>query len=241
MLAAQAGIELRLSLRHGESVLLTLLIPIGLLVFFGTVDVLPAGAPRRVDFLVPGVLALAVMSTAFTGQAIATGFERSYGVLKRLGASPLPRSVLLAGKTLAVMAIEVIGVTMIVATGFALGWEPHASVAGVLWAVALLLLATLAFSGLGLLMAGTLPAEVTLAAANGVYLVFLLLGGVAFPVAELPGWLHGFAGALPTAALSDSLRSVLADGAAPAGTDVAVLAAWAAGSSALATRFFRWE
>ncbi len=241
MLAAQTGIELRLTLRHGESVLLTLVIPIGLLVFFGTVGVLPAGSGRRVDFLVPGVLALAVMSTAFTGQAIATGFERSYGVLKRLGASPLPRAVLLAGKTLAVAAVEVIGVVMLVAVGFALGWEPHAGPAGVLWAAALLLLATVAFSGLGLLMAGTLPAEATLAAANGVYLVFLLLGGVVFPVAELPGWLQGFAGALPTGALSAGLRSALADGAAPSGVDVAVLAGWAACTSALAARFFRWE
>jgi ABC-2 type transport system permease protein len=241
MLAAQAGVELRLALRHGESVLLTLIIPIGLLVFFSTVDVLPAGSGRAVDFLVPGVLALAVMSTAFTGQAIATGFERSYGVLKRLGASPLPRSVLLAGKTLAVAAVEGIGVVMLVTVGFALGWEPQAGLSGALWAAVLLLLATVAFSGLGLLMAGTLPAEATLAAANAVYLVFLLLGGVVFPVTELPGWLQGFAGALPTGALSGSLRSVLADGAAPSGADVAVLAAWAVGASALAARLFRWE
>jgi ABC-2 type transport system permease protein len=241
MLAAQAGIELRLTLRRGESVLLTLIIPVGLLVFFTTVDVLPAGSGRPVDFLVPGVLALAVMSTAFTGQAIATGFERSYGVLKRLGASPLPRSVLLAGKTLAVAAVEGIQVVLLVGVGFALGWEPNAGVAAASWAVALLLLGTVAFSGIGLLMAGTLRAEATLAAANGVYLVFLLLGGVVFPVGELPGWLGDVAGVLPTAALADGLRSALADGAAPSAGDVGVLAAWAFGTTTLAARFFRWE
>jgi ABC-2 type transport system permease protein len=205
------------------------------------VDVLPTGSGRAVDFLVPGVLALAVMSTAFTGQAIATGFERSYGVLKRLGASPLPRSALLAGKTLAVAAVEGIGVVLLVAVGIALGWAPQASPLEWLWVVILILLATIAFSALGLLMAGTLPAHVTLAAANAVYLVFLLLGGVVFPVAELPGWLQGFAGVLPTGALSDGLRSTLADGTAPSMVDVAVLAGWALGTSALAARLFRWE
>jgi ABC-2 type transport system permease protein len=241
MLAAQAGMELRLTLRRGESVLLTLLIPVGLLVFFTAVDVLPAGSGRPVDFLVPGLLALAVMSTAFTGQAIATGFERSYGVLKRLGASPLPRSALLAGKTLAVAAVEGIQVVVLVAVGFALGWEPGAGVGGALWTPALLILGTVAFSGLGLLMAGTLRAEATLAAANGLYLVFLLLGGVVFPLSELPGWLRGLAEASPTAALADGLRSALSDGAAPSAADVVVLAAWALGASALAARLFRWE
>ena len=105
MLTAQTLLELRLTLRRGESVLLTLLIPLALLLFFSSVDVLPAGSGRPVDFVVPGVLALAVLSTSFTGLAIATGFERSYGALKRLGASALPRSVLLTGKTAAVLAV----------------------------------------------------------------------------------------------------------------------------------------
>jgi len=238
MLAAQTGIELRLTLRRGESVLLTLIIPVGLLLFFGSVHVLPASAGRDIDFLVPGVLALAVMSTAFTGQAIATGFERSYGVLKRLGASPLPRSVLLGGKTLAVLGVEVIQVAALVAVGYALGWHPHGSPATV---VLVLMLATVAFSGLGLLMAGTLRAEATLAAANGVYLLLLLIGGVVFPRDQLPGWLGTLGRALPTGATSDALRSVLQNGTAWPGLDLAILVAWAVGGLALAARLFRWE
>ena len=241
MLAAQARLELLLTLRRGESVLLTLIIPIGLLVFFSAVDVLPSSDERPVDFLVPGVLALAVMSTAFTGQAIATGFERSYGVLKRLGATPLPRSILLAGKTLAVLAVEVIQLVLLAAVGFALGWEPGGGAAAVGWVVLLVLLGTTAFAGLGLLMAGTLRAEATLAAANGVYLLLLLIGGVVFPLSELPGWLQAVAEVLPTAALAEGLRSVLADGAGPGAANLIVLAAWAAGSLALAARTFRWE
>ncbi|AEH09160.1 MULTISPECIES: ABC transporter permease [Frankiaceae] len=238
MLRAQTTIELKLTLRRGESLLLTLVIPVGLLLFFTAVDVLPTDGARSVDFLVPGILALAVMSTAFTGQAIATGFERSYGVLRRFGASPLPRSLLLAGKTLAVVAVELIQVAVLVAVGFALGWHPH----GRPWWVALLLLvATVAFCGLGLLMAGTLRAEATLAAANGVYLLLLLVGGVIVPLSRLPGWLEAVGQALPTAAASDGLRAVLQDGAGLPVGDLLVLCAWAVGSLALAARTFRWE
>src|SRR4051794_20966612 len=238
MLAAQTKLETTLTLRRGESVLLTLVIPLLLLVFFSSVDVLPHGDIESVDFLVPGILALAVMSTAFTGQAIATGFERSYGVLKRLGASPLPRSVLLSGKTLAVLLVEVVQVALICLVGLALGWDPHGSAAAV---IVLAALATVTFSGLGLLMAGTLRAEATLAAANGLWLVLLLLGGVVFPISELPGWLQAVAHALPTTALSGGLRHTLVNGGGLRASDVIVLLCWAIGSLALAARTFRWE
>jgi ABC-2 type transport system permease protein len=241
MLAAQALLELRLTLRRGESILLTLIIPVGLLAFFTSVDVV-AVEGERVDFLVPGVLALAVMSSAFTGLAIATGYERAYGVLKRLGASALPRSVLLAGKALAVLAVEALQVLVIVAVGFALGWNPRGPAVPAVAAVALLVvLGTAAFAGLGLLLAGTLRAEATLAAANGLWVVFLLLGGVIFPLSRLPSGLQSLGRALPTAALSHALRDVLAAGAGLPAGDVAVLVAWAAGGLSLAALTFRWE
>jgi ABC-2 type transport system permease protein len=238
MLLAQTLLELRLTLRRGESVLLTLIIPLGLLLFFSAVDVLPAGSGRPVDFLTPGVLALAVLSTSFTGLAIATGFERSYGALKRLGASALPREVLLAGKTAAVLGVELLQVVLLVAVGFALGWHPHGNPAAVLL---LLVLGTAAFASLGLLMAGTLRAEATLAAANGVYLVLLLLGGIVFPLSQLPGAVSAVAHLLPSAALADGLRSVLRDGQGLSGGDLLVLAVWAVLAGILAARTFRWE
>src|SRR5262249_55115063 len=156
------------------------------------------------------VFALAVMSTAFTGQAIATGFERSYGVLRRLGASPLPRGALPAAKTLPLLAVELLQVALPARVGAAPGWHPHASPRRVLL---LLALGTAAFSGLGLLMAGTLRAEATLAAANGVYLVLLLFGGVVYPLSSLPGGVEAVGRALPTGALAHGLRSVLQHGA----------------------------
>src|SRR5207302_7958105 len=160
---AQTRVELVLTLRRGESVLLTLVIPVLLLVFFSEVDILPTGVHDPVNFLAPGILALAVMSTAMVGLGIATGFERQYGVLKRLGSTPLGRPSLLAAKTLAILAVEAVQVVLLVAVALALGWDPAGSVAP---AAAGVLVATVAFAGLGLLLAGTMRGEVVLAAAN---------------------------------------------------------------------------
>lgn len=234
ILRAQTAMELRLTLRRGESLLLTLVIPLVLLGFFAAVHVEGAG----IQFLVPGILALAVMSTAFTGQAIATGFERSYGVLARLGTTPLSRPLLLTAKTLGVVAVETVQAALLVGLGLLLGWHPHGNAA---WALLLLVVGTAAFSGLGLLMAGTLRAEATLAAANGIYLVLLLLGGVIFPLDRLPGWLQAIADQLPTAALSNGLRSALTAGAGFPAHDLAVLAGWTVAGIAVAARTFRWQ
>lgn len=237
--AAQARSELRLTLKRGESLLLTLAIPVGLLAFFSVAQVLPepAGA-SPVQFLVPGILALAVMSTAMVSLGIATGFERQYGVLKRLGATPLGRGRLLAAKIAAICAVIVVQVAVIVAVGLLLGWGPGGHPAA---AAPAMVLATVAFAGLGLLMAGTLRAEVTLAAANGLYIVLLLLGGMIFPVARLPGALRSVAEALPAAALSDALHGAFASGGAVPGEAWVVLAAWAAAAPVAAALAFRWE
>ncbi|MGI8537180.1 MAG: ABC transporter permease [Mycobacteriales bacterium] len=235
MLRAQTGAELKLVLRNGEQVLLSLLIPLGLLVLLVAVPFIGVDGPRA-DFFVPGVLALAVMSTAFTGQAIGVGFERQYGVLKRLGATPLPRAVLLVAKTLAVLLVEVLQVALICLLGLLLGWQPQGSVAAVL---ALVVLGTAAFSGLGLLLGGTLRGLTTLAAANLVWFVLLVLGGVLFPLSAF-GAAEPVLSLLPTAALSTGLREVLTAGAVPL-REVAALAGWAVLSLAAATRLFRWE
>lgn len=240
-LLAQLRVEVVLTLRNRESLLLTLGIPIGLLVFFATVDVLPldevlAPAQEPVDFIAPGVLALAVMSMAMTGLAIATGFERSYGVLKRLGATPLGRPRLLGAKIGAVGVVEAIQVTTLVPVGLLLGWRPELVALPLLGAV---VLGTAAFAGIGMLMAGTLPAEVTLALANGLFVVLLLAGGFLVPVSELPAALELAAEALPAAALVELARGGLS------GDEVGtrawiVLVGWAVLAPAAAARWFRW-
>ena len=237
MLAAQTRAELTMTLRNGEQVLLTLVIPVGLLVTLTLVPFVTLPGHDRVGFFLPGVLALAVMSSAFTGQAIAVGFERQYGVLKRLGATPLPRAVLLGAKTLAVLAVELLQVGLLGLTGFALGWHPHGSDLAV---AALLGLGVAAFSGLGLLLGGTVRGLTALAAANLLWFVLLVLGGVLFPLSRLGGAEPALS-LLPTAALSHGLRAVLLDGAALPGRDAAALAGWAVVALGAAVRAFRWE
>jgi ABC-2 type transport system permease protein len=235
-IARHAAMESRLLLRNGEQLLLTIVIPTVLLVVL--VHAPLADIPRpRAGFLVPGVLALAVMSTAFTGQAIATGFERRYGVLRRLGATPLGRIGLLAGKTVAVLAVEVLQLALLVAVGVAVGWHPHGSVAAV---VGLVLLGTIAFSALGLLMAGTLRAEATLAAANLVYLLLLVVSGIAFPLTDFSPAVRSGLRLLPSAALADGLRAALNHGAHVPGRPWLVLTVWAVAAGAAAVRWFRW-
>ena len=242
MIGAQASLELRTLLRNGEQLLLILLIPVLLLAAFSREPLVSYGpGVARIDFLVPGILALAIMSTAFTSLAIATGFERRYGVLKRLGSTPLRRSGLIAAKTLTVLVVELLQAAVIIVVGLALGWRPHPGVGGVGWALLLIVAGTAAFSGLALLMAGTLRAEATLAAANLVYLVMLGLGGVVFPLTKFSDGAQQVLKLLPAGALSDGLRPILQHGSGLPARDLVVLAAWAVGGIAITARVFRWE
>jgi ABC-2 type transport system permease protein len=237
--AAVVRVELLLAARRGETLLLTIGIPLGLLVFFSTVDVLPLppGTEEPVDFLAPGVIALAILSTGMVHTAIGVAFERQYGVLKRLGATPLGRPRLLTAKLAAILAIELVQVVVLVLAAVALGWSPTWAAAALAGAI---VLGTAAFGGLGLLMAGRLRGEVTIAAANGLYLVLLLLGGMAFPLTELPDALRAVAEVLPAAALTE-LVTAAAAGAVGAARWWLVLAAWAAAAPIAAAATFRWQ
>jgi ABC-2 type transport system permease protein len=239
MLAGQTRIETTLLLRNGEQLLLTVVIPLVLLLVLGGTDVVDlAVGGERTATAVAGVLTVAVMSTAFTGLAIGTGFERRYGVLRRLAVTPLPRSALLGGKAGSVLVVEALQIALVVAVGLALGWSGGADWAGVLL---LVLLGTLAFAGLGLLMAGTLKAEATLAAANLVYLVLLVAGGAVVPVDRYPAAVQPLVAMLPSGALGEGLRATVVAGEPAPVASLVVLAVWAVLGLGLAARFFRWE
>ena len=239
VLLAQLKSELRVIARNGEQLLVIIGIPTILLVFFSQVDVLPRGDQNAVDFLLPGILALAVMSTAMVSLGIATGFERSYGVLKRLGATPLGTQRLVLAKSLAVVLVEVVQLLVLVGVGLILGWRGDLSaVAPVVGAV---LLGTLAFAGIGLTLAGTLRGEVNLAAQNGLYLVLLLIGGIMFPLDSLPSWLQTPAELLPSSALADVMRGALTETSLNGGAAWIVLAVWALVAPTAAAKLFRWQ
>ena len=238
-LRTQIGTELRLVGRNGEQLLLTLGIPVLLLVFFSLVDVLPTGTDDPVDFLAPGVLALAVMSTSMVSLGIGTGFERTYHVLKRLGATPLGRTRLIAAKIASVVVVELVQFAVLVPVAYALGWRPGSP--DWLLAIGAVILGTMAFAGIGLSMAGRLRGEINLAALNGLYLVLLLLGGMVIPFTKLPGALRAVARSLPSGALADVLRESLANLGDRPGTSWIVLAVWAVVTPVLARRLFRWD
>lgn len=235
----QLRTELHLVRRNGEQLLLTLGIPVLLLVFFSLVDVLPTGTDEPIDFLAPGVLALAVMSTAMVSLGIGTGFERSYHVLKRLGTTPLGRGRLIAAKIASVAVVEMVQFAVLVPVAYALGWSPNDP--RWLTAIGVVLLGTIAFAGLGLTFAGRLRGEINLAALNGLYLVMLLLGGMVVPFSKLPGALRSVAHALPSGALADVLREALANGGTRPGTSLIVLTVWAVVTPIAAAVLFRWD
>jgi ABC-2 type transport system permease protein len=228
-----------MTLRRGESLLLTVAIPVVLLVFLSEIRLAPSAVSGNIRFLAPGILALAVMGTSLVNLSIATGFERGYGVLKRLGATPLGRPSLLGAKIAAVVVVEAIQAVVLVIVALALGWHPHSGGAGV--AVAAVLLATAGFGGLGLLLAGLLRAEVNLAAANGLWLLLLLVSGMVSPLANLPTWLEEVAKVFPAAALAQALHDALQIGTAVPGWAWVALVLWAVLAPAAAVLTFRWE
>lgn len=235
--AAQARFEAVTLLSNGEQLLVSVVLPALALVGLALASVPDLGPGRRVDLATAGALALAVVSTAFTGQAIATGFDRRAGVLRLLGTTPLGREGLLAGKALAVLAVLAVQVVVLGGVGLVLGWRPEP--AGLLPALVALLAGTAAFVALALLLAGTVRAEAVLAVANLVWVLLLGLG-VLLPTAELPSGLGLVARALPSGALGDGLRAALVDGTWP-WPQLAVLLAWGLVAGAAASRWFRWS
>jgi ABC-2 type transport system permease protein len=236
--------ELRLAARRGENVLVTLVIPVAVLLFFGGTAILPIDGDVAAT-LVPGVIALAIIAAGLVNLGIATAYERHYGVLKRLGGAPLPRWGFLAAKLLAILAIEAVQILLITLVATVVfswspgqGWSPALVLAAVL-------LGTVTFVSIGLLLAGTLRAEAVLALANGLFLALLMLGGVILPADHLPSFLQPVAAVLPSSALTDLLRWALDPGAALRDVDttraVGVLAAWSIVTPVLAIRRFRWD
>jgi ABC-2 type transport system permease protein len=238
--AAQASFETRAILRNGEQLLVTIVVPVLLLVGLVRTSVvdLDTGGVDRIDFVTPGVLALACVTTAFTSQSIATAFDRRNGVLRLLATTPLGRGGLLAGKVLGVLAVEVVQVVVIGAVALGLGWRPAPG--GILPALLLGLLGTAAFTALALLLAGTLRAEGVLAVANLVLVLLVVGGGLIVPPGELPGPLAHLAAFLPSGALGEGLRGALLGTGVPP-LSVVVLLAWTAAFGAGASKLFRWH
>jgi ABC-2 type transport system permease protein len=235
---AQTRAELTMALRRGESLLVTIIIPTVLLFLAMWLHIAPGTQSAQIAFLLPGILTAAIMSTSLVSLGIATAYDRYYGSLKRLGSTPLPRWGLIAAKIVTVLAIEAAQTVLLVliATIF-FGWRPTGSLP---LALLVMLIGTAAFVGLGMLMAGTLRAEATLAGANGLFILFLAIGGVVLPVNHLPVVIQQIAQILPAAALSDALRSAMSSADIDGGS-LLLLTVWAVVLLVVAALTFKWE
>src|SRR5437868_13245374 len=234
----QTQFELLLTLRRGENILITLIVPVILLIFFTSLNIAPVVNGHTVNFLLPGILALAIMAAGMVNLGIATAYERYYGVLKRLGSSPLPRSGLILAKVLSILILELVQVLLLVGVAVLFGWRPVGSPFLALLAI---VIGTVTFAALGLAMAGALRAELTLAGANALFLVFILLGGGILPLSHLPPPLAAIAQFLPATALTQALQATMNDATAFPGFALLVLVVWAVVVLGIAIRTFQWE
>jgi ABC-2 type transport system permease protein len=230
-----------MTVRRGETLLLTIGIPVLLLLFFSLTHVTASPDQHRVDFIAPGILALCVLSTSLVALSIATGFERSSGVLRRLHVTPLGQRRLIGAKISGVLVTEAIQVVVLSAVALLLKWRPDGGFVGALDVVLALLLGTAGFAGIGLALAGRLRAEVNLAASNGLYLVLLLLSGIVVPLSSMPSVVRKIVIALPSGAMAEALHRVLGQGLTPTRADWLSLAAWAIVAPLLAARTFRFD
>ena len=240
-LLAQTRAEVQMTIGRGETLLLTIGIPVLLLIFFSLTKVTSTPTSSRVNFIAPGIIALCVLSTSLVALSIATGFERSFGVLRRLYVTPLGQRRLIGAKIAGVLVTEVIQVVVLAVVALLLHWHPRGAVSGDVEVAAVLLLGSAGCAGIGLFLAGRLRAEVNLAASNGLYLILLLLSGIVVPITSLPTFVQRVVVWLPSGAMAEGLHRVFGQGRGPSVTDWIALALWAVAAPFVAARTFRFD
>ncbi|MCU1463787.1 MAG: type transporter [Acidimicrobiales bacterium] len=246
LLLRQVRLEQRAFWRNPESAFFTFSMPIGVLLIYGAIS-MNEKVPGRPDIhgltlFVPGILAFAIVVTAYANLAATMAAARASGVLKRIRATPLNPSLYLGSQLLSVLATALlISVTTIAIGSVAFGAVPRA--AGVASLLGTLALGIVCFAALGLAISTAIPtADSAGAITNGTYLPLAMVSGVFSSRLDLPSWLDRIMSLLPIKALADGLRTSY-DPAAhgiPIGSLV-VLAAWAVAGVLVARRRFRWE
>jgi ABC-2 type transport system permease protein len=182
-------------------------------------------------------MSLAVIATAFTGQAIAVAFDRRYGALKRLGATALPVWGVIAGKSLSVATVVLLQSVVLGAIGIALGWRP--TVAGLGLGAVIIALGTACFAALGLLLGGSLRAEIVLAGANLLWFVFGGFSALTVETDLVPETVRWLARLTPSGALTEALAQALSVSLDWFG--IAVVCGWGVVAAIGAVRWFRFS
>ncbi len=235
---AHGAYETTVMLRNGEQLVLAIILPLLALIGLSVTPLLDGFGDTRINVATPGVLALCAMSTAFTGQGIATGFDRRYGVLRFLSTTPLGKAGLIYGKAIAVVCVLAIQVIIISTVAAFMGWRPDPG--GIPAAILLILLGAAAFTALGLLVAGTFRPEATLAVTNLLWILLAAAGGILIPASELPQGVQPYVEILPSSALGEGLRGALGNGSLDI-LPMITLVVWAAAASIAAIKWFKWS
>jgi ABC-2 type transport system permease protein len=138
-----------------------------------------------------------------------------------------------------VLVVELVQVILLIA--IARIFDANLGALNIAKLIAAIALGTLAFSGVGLSLAGRLRGEVNLAAQNALYLVLLLIGGIVFPLQEFPSWLHWVGRISPSGALADVMRDVFSGTSIHGASSLVVLLCWAITAQLAAFKLFRWN
>ncbi|PYI66241.1 ABC transporter [Arthrobacter livingstonensis] len=234
----QGGYEAATMLRNGEQLVLMIVMPLLGLIALAVTPILDGMGNSRINVATPGILALCALSTAFTGQGIATGFDRRYGVLRFLSTTPLGKAGLIAGKVIAVLAALAIQVAIISTVAAFMGWRP--SGAGIALGIPLLVLGAITFTALGLLIAGTVRPEATLAITNLGWILLAALGGIVLPATKFSATMAAIVDWLPSGALGTLMRAALLEGRLDVFA-IVILLAWAVAGSVAAIKWFKWN
>ncbi len=207
-----------------------------------TTNSITSHALRDIDYLMPGILAMSLMQLGLFATATPLVSLREEGVLRRLGATPLPRTQLILGQVLMRLTIGMVQAALIIGISVA---AFHVQIQGNYLALAgLTLLGAVTFIGMGYLIAALArTVESASGISSAINFPMMFLSGVFFPLALMPAFLLPVVRVIPLTYLADAFRQVTTGGVPifPMMVDVAVLSGWAVVCIALASRFFRWE
>lgn len=205
-------------------------------------DAVRAVGSRYIDWLVPGLLGMNIMSTGLWSTAFAIVTARTRKLLKRFAATPMPRSAYLLSSLLArLVFLFAEGTVLVVFAYLAFGVDVHGGVGAL---VVVSLLGALTFGGIALLVASRAKTvEGVSGLLNLVMLPMWVFSGVFFASSNFPEVMQPFVQALPLTALNDALRGVMNDGRSLTALwrELALLVAWAGVSFVAALKLFRWS
>lgn len=195
-----------------------------------------------IDFLVPGILALLIMSNNLNGVAATISSWRERGILRRLQGTPLQSTTFVASQITARMIFSSIQIVLVLLVAlFVFGVHNHGS-----WILLILyiILGTFTFMAIGFIIASVAKNPESASPLAGLLSFFMIfLGGIFFPIRDLPVWLAPLIHVIPISYLAEAFRAIMNAGAtlAELWSETLVLLAWFVGAFLISVWTFKWE